>query len=317
MSEATTAERPRRRVRPWIAALLSLPAPGLGHFYAGRDRRALAWILAFAAFFAAVNLSLLVFEDSAWLAIPSGLLLLAILHAVDAFSTTSARRFVDRNSPLRLLGYLAVYMVGIGIQFVAGQALPVRSFHIPSGSMVPTLEVGDRVLVRMFSPLCPAPAFQRGDIVLVNGRGAMEGSFQIRRVVGLGGDEVRIDVDGLIVNGERATGAIERTLETINYRGDRVSYDIAEERIGSVGQWTVHADTPSDWGQPYDGIVPDGHIFTLGDNRANSNDDRRNGPTPIDAVAGRALRIPFSLAPDRNVWWRDLRVNDEPSCATS
>jgi signal peptidase I len=314
MSETGTAGRPTRRVRPWIAALLSLLAPGLGHFYARRTRRAFVWIGVWVVVYAGVHVSLLLLEERGWLLGLPALLIAALAHLVDAFLSANAHRSVEPSSPVRLLGYVAVYAVGLGLQLTAGQLLPIRSFYIPSESMLPTLEVGDRIFVRMYSPLCPAPSLSRGDIVLIRVRS----EFEVRRVVGVQGDRVRLDGGGLVINGERATGPVQGTIERVSVRGDRIANDWAEERLGAAEPWVVYARAPLGWGPDYDGEVPEGHVFTLGDNRANSNDDRMNRPTAVEAVAGRALRVPFSLAHESFAFpWRDLRVRPGASCASS
>jgi signal peptidase I len=210
-------------------------------------------------------------------------------------------------APLAAL-VIAFYAAAVGIV-----SLGYRTFYIPSTSMLPTLLVGDRMAVQMRSPTC-AIAVSPGDIVLTVGPEG--GEHSVRRVVGLAGDHVRIDGEGLEVNGVRVTGPVLETLELRNRFDRLVILDVAEERLAGSKPWRVYAHSPGDWGQAYDGVVPEGHVFALGDNRANAADDRYNGPTPVDAVVGKPVRVTFTLAEGEDFWqWRDLRVRDAPSCA--
>ncbi|MGI8775242.1 MAG: signal peptidase I [Actinomycetota bacterium] len=159
----------------------------------------------------------------------------------------------------------------------------LQAFFIPSGSMEPTLMVGDRVLVEKVSYRFSAP--DRGDVVVfekdlgavVSGeeddRSVLErvgdslrglfgfptGSQQdfIKRVMAVGGDTIE-GKDGLVfVNGE----AVEEP------------YLAEESSTSSFG--------------PVD--VPQGTIFVMGDNRGNSDDSRNFGPVPVDTVVGRGF----------------------------
>ena len=159
------------------------------------------------------------------------------------------------------------------------RASVVEAFRIPSGSMEPTLEIGDHLLVNKLSygirlPLVAETVFDydspaRGDIVVFtrpdDPRSPDEDESDtniIKRVVGIGGDEVEVRGTYLYVNGERQ-----------------------EE---SYARWQN--------GGAHDfqkGIVPEGHIFLLGDNRDMSKDGRFWSPPYLETsrVKGRAFIV--------------------------
>jgi signal peptidase I len=137
----------------------------------------------------------------------------------------------------------------------------MEAFWIPSESMVPTLEIGDRVLVNKFIYRFTEP--ERGDVLVFK---SVEGGDQdlIKRVVGTPGDEVRVQNGQLFVNGEPQN---EPYLNQQN--PDRSFY-------GPL-------------------IVPEDSVFMMGDNRSNSQDSRFFGPVPYENVEGEAFLLFWPL----------------------
>jgi signal peptidase I len=135
--------------------------------------------------------------------------------------------------------------------------LPVRMFvaeplAVRSESMVPTFEVGDRML--SWKAGADGHAWQRGDVVAFHHRGQV----WVKRVVALGGDTVSLRDGRLFVDGDRVREA---------YADPRL--------IDSVYFGPVR--------------VPEGTVFVLGDNRGDSVDSRRFGPVPVDQIEGRVV----------------------------
>src|SRR3954470_11766139 len=111
-----------------------------------------------------------------------------------------------KSSPARkgrgLVEFLVIVLIAFALVFGLVRPFVLEAFYIPSESMVPTLEVGDRVFVNKFIYRFHEP--ERGDIVVFR---SVEGGDEdlIKRVVGLPGDEVA-DQDGVLyVNGEPQT----------------------------------------------------------------------------------------------------------------
>ncbi|MFM2305199.1 MAG: hypothetical protein RLZZ135_2612 [Cyanobacteriota bacterium] len=136
--------------------------------------------------------------------------------------------------------------------------------YIPSGSMLPTLKINDRLIIDKISYLFTNPV--RGDIVVFNPTAQLEREkFKdafIKRVIGLPGE--RIDVKGGKVY-------INDKLLSEKYLDEAPHYN-----------WSSKELTP-------DGIVPEGQYLVLGDNRNNSYDSHYWGFVPKDKIVGKAV----------------------------
>ncbi|PSB54354.1 signal peptidase I [Chamaesiphon polymorphus] len=157
---------------------------------------------------------------------------------------------------LKTIGLSAVLAFGIR-SFVA------EARYIPSGSMLPTLHIDDRLIIDKISYRFSDPA--RGDIVVFNPTAKLEEEkFKdafIKRVIGVPGDRVDIKSGKVYINGKFLSE---------NYLGEDPNYN-----------WSSTTLTP-------DGIVPKGHYLVLGDNRDNSYDSRFWGFVPKDKIVGKA-----------------------------
>ncbi|MBF8223027.1 signal peptidase I [Halomonas sp. 328] len=170
----------------------------------------------------------------------------------------------------------------------------VEPFQIPSGSMRPTLEVGDFILVNKYAYGLRLPVThtrivelgepQRGDVMVFRFPSEPSVNF-IKRVVGLPGDRVRYEGKQLYINGE----AVPKTLlEEGPATAPREL--LLEERLGERGHLIYN--NPQDPGpQVREVVVPEGHYFTIGDNRDHSNDSRYWGFVPEANIVGRAFAV--------------------------
>ena len=148
----------------------------------------------------------------------------------------------------------------------------VQAYHIPSASMVPTLEEGDRVVVNRLS-------YQFGEVgrgqvvVFKKPQGSSGQNDLIKRIIGLPGETIRFADNQVYVNGLRLE---EPYLAEQDSTRPRLT-------IPGCAQTTPAPDTC---------VVPEGTIFMMGDNRLGSSDSRVFGPIEIDNVVGRAfLRV--------------------------
>ena len=156
---------------------------------------------------------------------------------------------------------MVILLIAFALVFGFVRPFVVEAFWIPSKSMVPTLEVGDRVFVNKFIYRFHPP--ERHDIIVFKSvEGSTEGGQEdlIKRVVGLPGDEISVQDGELIVNGERQEEPY------VNKQSpDRSTFGPA--------------------------VVPEGKVFVMGDNRADSRDSRFIGPVPLENIEGEAFMI--------------------------
>ncbi|MBW1811108.1 MAG: signal peptidase I [Deltaproteobacteria bacterium] len=256
------------------------------------------------------------------------------------------------------------YVESIGVAVIIAlllRAFVIEAFQIPSGSMIPTLRVGDHIFVNKLSygiriPLLPMKIFgkkigavsvnwsmpERGDvIVFITPENEVED--YIKRVVAVAGDEVFVKNGMLSVNQvpaplDHGEAFIYNDLdEDGGFRG-RVSTKLFNETLGG-NQHTIlrracqsYRDcqmgalpkcdiktgncvpmeseclaesglcSQSDFGPM---IVPEDHVFVMGDNRDNSRDGRVWGPVPLELIKGRAVFIWWSYR-ERLVQWERM-----------
>jgi len=174
----------------------------------------------------------------------------------------------------------------------------VEPFRIPSGSMMPTLLVGDFILVNKYAYGIRLPVLntkvaelgspQRGDVVVF--RFPKDPSIDyIKRVVGVPGDRVEYRNKTLYINGEQVA-QIPAGSYIGNGSGLSMSgADVRREALGEVEHDILVV--PNMRGVPADVVVPDDHYFVMGDNRDNSNDSRYWGFVPDENLVGKAFMI--------------------------
>jgi signal peptidase I len=197
-----------------------------------------------------------------------------------------------------------------------------QPFNIPSGSMIPTLLVGDYLFVSKFSygyskyslPFSPnlfegriwGAEPKRGDVAVFKLPRDNETDY-IKRVVGLPGDRIQMIRGVLHINGQpverrriddftaQENGRISRLARYVETLPNGVSYETLDIVRGSEAD-----DTPLF-------EVPAGHYFMMGDNRDNSTDSRFMGPNgvgfvPHENLIGRAEVIFFSIGEDASLF---------------
>ena len=167
----------------------------------------------------------------------------------------------------------------------------VEPFQIPSGSMLPTLEVGDFILVNKFAYGLRLPVAgtkflsvddpQRGDVMVF--RYPEDGvTNYIKRVVGIPGDRVRYQDHQLFVNGEMVETDFVARLPPV---------EMLREQLGETEHLIFHTMGRTGNGGEGEWTVGDGEYFVMGDNRDNSNDSRYWGTVPDEMVVGKAFAI--------------------------
>ena len=217
------------------------------------------------------------------------------------------------------------------ILIAVGIALFIRTFayepfNIPSGSMIPTLLVGDYLFVSKLSygysrhslplslPLIPNRILfsepERGDVAVFKLPTDNRTDY-IKRIVGVPGDTIQVKAGILHINGEPVQ---RREVETFRDE-DRFGRPAdVKQFVETLPNGREHRILEISDDQPNDdtGVfrVPEGHYFAMGDNRDNSVDSRfaRVGFIPRDNLVGRAEVIFYSTAATSDVWevWKWL-----------
>ena len=232
-------------------------------------------------------------------------------------------------------GHEAWQILLLVLAVLAVHSLLAKPFFIPSGSMMPTMLIGDQLIVSKYpygySYLSPSlrvlPEMkgrvfgqmpQRGDIAVI--KSPKEKADYIKRVIGLPGDTVQMKNGQLWLNGVAVPRiAIAAAEIPVSENTDCTSWVDAQYRTTAADGTPVCrlpqfretlpggrsynvldlAQTPQDNTAPV--IVPEGHIFLMGDNRDNSEDSRFPGEIgglgmlPIENLVGRAEFITFSV----------------------
>jgi signal peptidase I len=179
---------------------------------------------------------------------------------------------------------------------IFGLVLLLRSFvmepfQIPSKSMVPTLKVGDFIVVSKWSyglrlPVIRNKIFElgrpdRGDVVVFFP--PHESRYFIKRLVGLPGDNISVVNGRLYVNNK----IIKQSVSDIEPGNSRSL--VTMEDLRGVEHLVQKHITPSRLSQNFSTTVPQDHYFMMGDNRDNSSDSRVWGPVPEDRIVGKAV----------------------------
>jgi signal peptidase I len=170
----------------------------------------------------------------------------------------------------------------------------VQAFQIPTGSMEPTLLIGDFLLVNKLaytqpeSPIeaavLPHKVIGRQDIVVFKWPKELTKDF-VKRVIGLEGEKVEIKDKQVFINDKPITESYKVHSDSQVYaKNDSYHYDdLIRDNYGPV-------------------VVPPGHCFVMGDNRDNSADSRYWGFLPLTYIKGKPWVIYFSYSAERDAW---------------
>lgn len=209
----------------------------------------------------------------------------------------------DAKEPI-LIEYSKAFFPVILIVFLL-RSFVVEPFRIPSGSMLPTLYIGDFILVNKFIYGIRLPIVDKkiidisepelGDVMVF--RFPHDESINyIKRVVGLPGDEISYNDKRLQINGEQIP--VERVEGNLPEEagGGRATVAHFEEKLDGVEHSILTDNKKPSTNMSFS--VPEDHLFVMGDNRDYSNDSRYWGFVPESNIIGQAFFIWFSWETD-------------------
>ena len=245
------------------------------------------------------------------------------------------RTFIEDNLAGKQKSTFREYAESIGLAVLFAlflRAFVIEAFKIPTGSMVPTLLVGDHLFVNKFTYGIRIPFTEeyvvrfndpkRGEVVVFkfpsaeakaylekqpsSKRGCIghetlaDGKDFIKRIVGVEGDTVQVRNNRLIVNGRKLQRTFLKKEATNNYQYPRQISEV--EELGGHRYTVQYENRHPNFGPIK---VKPNHVFVMGDNRDNSSDGRCWGQVPVENLKGRAMIIWWS-SDDGN--WRLNRI---------
>ena len=253
-----------------------------------------------------------------------------------------AKPLTDVPRPERPIGSTIRFFLLLALGAWLIRSLLVAPFSIPSGSMLPTMAIGDYLFVAKwpygysrYSFPFQLPSFdgrllaelpERGDVVIFKKPG--EEADWVKRVIGLPGDTVAVDDGRVLINGELLPRAGEGTIgvpvspnspcrvaygatpDIVVQGGEALCrYPVFRERLPDGRNWLVIDQVDDPLGDHFGPIkVPAGHLFLMGDNRDDSRDSRYApgedglGFVPVDHLVGKATFAFWSTDGTASYW---------------
>ena len=216
----------------------------------------------------------------------------------------------DKSSVRKNLEAVAVAV----LLALAVRAFVIQPFKIPSGSMLPTLLVGDHILINKFVYGTRIPftnfisfpsGIARGDVVVFKfGRNSSSdgssspdrGVFYIKRAMGVAGDKIDLSGRDVLINGRPVpqvySGDYFGGDRNRRYAADRYEQTLSGKKFGVIYKRGQGSTARGKMNFPL--VVPEGSVFVMGDNRDNSYDSRFWGFVPVENVYGKAFVIHWS-----------------------
>jgi signal peptidase I len=269
----------------WLAGIFSFVVPGLGQLYNSEAIKGIVfYLLIFICNFIFLfylgrfsdNPEILTRPLALYLLLVNCIMvLLYLITIIDAIrSAIKARKGRKIEFYNRWSVYTSILIVFCAHIFLVPNEDIVKMFKIPSGSMKPTVEIGDHLMCDRMYYRSHNP--QRGDVIIFQNT-KDENKDYLKRIVGLPGDTIELRQNTLFVNGE----AVDEPYAVYNGNGNR--------------SWSI----PRNYG-PY--FISENEYFVMGDNRDNSRDSRHFDTVKREKILGKAIFVYFSWDMNISGW---------------
>lgn len=250
-----------------MSGILGLVVPGLGQLYNGKSRHFMIFIAVMFAGDAAEYTFDLTHTFKGMIAYVIFSIVLMLLSVILSIITGIRNRYIEKKVYHQWYVYAVIFISLSGIILVHSPFDSLHSYYIPTGSMAPTIMIGDKIISGK-----TATGIRRGDIVVFRPPVGETDKDYIKRCVALPGDILSIRDGAVYLNGKRLNESYVRG--TTSYAGFS-DKDIIE------------------------GTVPRDSYVMLGDNREHSLDSRYFGYVPRDRIMGKVLYIWYSRNSDK------------------
>lgn len=232
----------------------------------------------------------------------AAVLLSGIIWLIDSLLFAAKRKLVDVDKSLHepLVVEYARSFFPVLLAVMVLRSFLYEPFRIPSGSMMPSLLVGDFILVNKYdyglrlpvihNKVTEGEAPQRGDVAVFRFPDNESLDF-IKRVIGLPGDHISYYNRRLMINGEPLTVELKETYAGQGTTRDNMAGgEVYLEQLDEARHMMM-IDPNVKFSANGELIVPEGHYFVMGDNRDHSNDSRFWGFVPEQNLVGKAVTI--------------------------
>ena len=223
-------------------------------------------------------------------------LISGVVVGIDRLYFRKAREQVKGSEPL-LVEYARSFFPVLLVVLLL-RSFVAEPFRIPSGSMMPTLQVGDFILVNKFAygvrlpvlrtKIVPLDEPSRGDVVVFKYPQNPDVDY-IKRIIGLPGDRIRYQNKQLFINDQPIHLDADGVYPGDGPQGRMLGAQVFKEDLLGVNHAILQRAEAS--GPEGEVVVPEGQYFVMGDNRDNSNDSRYWGFVPEANLVGRAMLI--------------------------
>lgn len=250
--------------KPWLAVFLSWILPGIGQFYNKQFLKGFGFIICSAFLYIVHTMYYPLF----FLLIP--LYLFAIKDAFEAaekINGSNQKLFEQGNRSIRTFLVFILLFEFIPFSDIV-KTYFVQAYKIPAGSMKPSLEIGDHLLIN--KTYAAKDSVERGTLIVFKYPEDPERDF-IKRVIGVGGETIEARDKIIYINGKAIEEPyVQHTDNTIKPGGVE-----PRDNFGPI-------------------VIPEGKFFVMGDNRDQSYDSRYWGYVPKEYIKGKALKVYWS-----------------------